>query len=431
MRNAIKKRVQAVKDFFSDFNIDKLKEYIENLVTSATSSFENLDPWVIGLLMYRFCQLVLSVQDFLKSPIKGLQTFASGLVKTKLITDSISQANNRIAVKNGAIRFDRQEAKAERESQTRAVNNAAKSPRQIVQEARDQGSSTALTIPNPLDPGRTAGTVEPLVGVSWGDYVPPTSATSDEIDLLESWYNTGLIAGVMVAVGNARTITIRKDGTETGDPGPGWRDVDEGLWLKLLRAQGQMEPQLATVTEGFNPSHPRLKDANGAIITVPTFTTEWVIALSREQVHEIHVLSATEIMIINSGVRGGSVYSGADRILQNAVSVHLANEWILRHNGGGATPVSEWVERPSPITKTYLDENGNDTGVHVVTGDLSLDRLVQNAETAIDRASVTAPGPTVRYTSREAAQAAADSINQSRGTNYTVQTYEDGRYFIQ
>lgn len=55
------------------------------------------------------------------------------------------------------------------------------------------------------------------------------------------------------------------------------------------------------------------------------------------------------------------------------------------------------IAPPSPITATYLDENGNDTGVpvrNIANPDRALDTLIQNAESAIDRAS--APRPTAR-----------------------------------
>lgn len=50
------------------------------------------------------------------------------------------------------------------------------------------------------------------------------------------------------------------------------------------------------------------------------------------------------------------------------------------------------VPPPSPVTETYLNDDGTDSGISVVTGDRSLDRITQTADRAIDEASVRVEG---------------------------------------
>ena len=387
---SIKNRVQEVKNFFSEENMTSLKQYIEKMITAAASAFESLDPWIIGMLMYRFCQLTNAIQDFMESPVKGLQTFAKGMVKSQLLMANIESVRAKSAVNAGAVRFTPDETRLQKRNTAETINSAAGSPRSMIENAR-QNEQTASDIlgrktksnlssldseverlsnesvspyglagaKNRMDwllgsgkeVFKALGTKYDITHYNWFDtieikpYVTLKDFTTKEVQLLGGLRNNRpAITGKIIFFGKIYEVSQRKDGFDTGSAGPGWQEVSDSVWIKLIRTADQLDYPLR-VENGFVPGHDLLSTGNG--VAVQAFTEqqklELIIAASRAGFKGIYVQGAETILVDTDGFRGeggGSVY------IDNALEKHMKNEWIKEQAGKPILNSKPWEVHP-------------------------------------------------------------------------------------
>lgn len=378
---AIKRRVNDVKEFFSNDNMDSLKQYIERMITAAASAFESLDPWIIGMLMYRFCQLTNALQAFMKNPVDGLQKFAEGMVRSQIVLANVSNIRRKEAVSANALRFDDQEKRTARREAALAMNSAAQSPQAIVRIARENEATARQKISTQNERQSLGVTQHPLYGsdpssvvdqvienaglafsegiqqfnagtVNWFDTVEikPYTALTDftpneinDVQKLQRPFSTGCPPKIVFA-GPIFEVTTRKDGVETNNQGPGWQDVNDSVWVKLLRVYEQIG-YTQIVSDGFNPNHPHLSTGRAvAIVTNGENSILYlIIAASRAGFSEIHVEGFNQVILADTGkIKAsfpGSIGSFfATTYIEAALEKHQKSEWIL---ASGNLPVEQ------------------------------------------------------------------------------------------
>ena len=385
---SIKSRVQEVKDFFSEGNMDSLKQYIEKMITSAASAFESLDPWIIGMLMYRFCQLTNALQDFMESPVKGLQTFAKGMVKSQLLMANIEATRGKSAVKAGAVRFTADEARLQKRNTAETINSSAGSPKSMIDNAR-QNETTALEIQSRKTKGsfsslnseaerKSKDGISPFeIGKDWvkgsgeevfnyldtrydithynwfdtieiKSYVTLKDFTTKEVELLSGLRNNRpAITGKIIFFGNIYEVSQRKDGFDTGAAGPGWQEVNDSVWIKLIRTADQLDYQLR-VSDGFLPGHNLLSTGNAVAVQAlgEQQKLELIIAASRAGFKGIHVQGST-IILVDGGQREGGEDIDDGSYIDSALKKHMSNSWIKYQAGKPIVNTLPWEVHPS------------------------------------------------------------------------------------
>lgn len=315
--NKIKQAVNSVKEFFSEDNQKSLGDYIEEIITSASSAFEKIDPFIIGLLMYRFCQLTNAIQAFMESPIKGLQTAVNGIIKSQLIAQNIAQVNRQRAVAAGANRMDRDEAEAARRRAVERINDDAPTPLFIYVQAQENRS-------------RWAGNFQDLNWIrtvrlrSYAYLETMTQAEGQIIRDLGTNNNSNGSPGKIVFAGNIRSVTVRADGVNTNNPGPGWTEVHSDTWHRALRTQEQLTGPMI-ILEGFNPGIEILSNGNAIKVQAVTDSdiTQLIVAASRARFKGI-IVESDGVVLINSGriVAEDRKGQGDTSIYGNALELH-------------------------------------------------------------------------------------------------------------
>lgn len=104
--NTIRNAAQKVSTFYEDIRINGLKSSIEALIASIGGNYEELTPEVISYLLFRFCQLIEMITNFMQNPVEGLKSLVNRFAfeQTKLI--NISNIARLEAVRGGLYRMD-------------------------------------------------------------------------------------------------------------------------------------------------------------------------------------------------------------------------------------------------------------------------------------------------------------------------------------
>lgn len=81
MAKAALKRLGSLVDFFSEDNIDSIKNSLENIGQKMAAQFRN-PMWIDNLLLMllRVCQMFSSLFSFLQSPVQNAQQFINGMM---------------------------------------------------------------------------------------------------------------------------------------------------------------------------------------------------------------------------------------------------------------------------------------------------------------------------------------------------------------
>jgi hypothetical protein len=391
--NKVAAAITQVLDFISEPNTKKLKEGIEGLVTSAASAFEKMTPVLLGLLMFRFCQLAGGVQSFLQKPLGQLIALVVAMKAAGAMLDNSSKKNNKKAVEAGAVRINPEEVGKLKDDARTRLNNAAPTTAIIVKTARDvqdlleppvaSGIEIEEITVTPL-PDASVQSVDDIVNSSLaaigevetieGADVEPleyelnrelqTKIEPEEVkprppmiaspfdaveirpyvqlmeptdeqngwltDLATSKSTTAGIPGQFEFDSAMEGITVRKDGTDTEEPGPAWMEVHSHVWLQLFEVKDQIGGISLKVKAGFDPEgKPVSKTGHSVILDVSGYPTddliEIIIAASRAGFMNI-ALSGSNMILSNYGGRNGESDNG-DTLLQDALKIHEAEEW--------------------------------------------------------------------------------------------------------
>lgn len=107
--NMAKQFGDAIRDaanFFSDLNMQKLKDKISALISGIGSKFEQITPEVLAYLLFRFCQLTSAIESFMMSPIQGVQDMMLRHTQAMSIFTNMSNSAKLAAIAAGAFRMD-------------------------------------------------------------------------------------------------------------------------------------------------------------------------------------------------------------------------------------------------------------------------------------------------------------------------------------
>jgi hypothetical protein len=121
-------------NFFSEENIQNLRNRIEGLINYAISLFRNPSLDEILYLIYRFCGFMGNLEEGLNAVRQPLDDFSRNYQRARTVIEATSGMNTARAVSEGAIRYDR----PQRESGIR----------------HGTAAETAAGNPPPLHPGR-------------------------------------------------------------------------------------------------------------------------------------------------------------------------------------------------------------------------------------------------------------------------------------
>ena len=197
----LQRKYQKAKNFFTKENMIKFKDKVKEFITKQVAQFERVSLETLGLLMYKLCQFVELLHEFLHGPSKDLLRAAEVIaVETKALKN-IGLTNTLSAVENGAVRKDADQCIAERE--------------EVVQKINDSEDT---------------------------DYhLDSKCPTKDEIQLLMSLSDDGIGEYIKFA---DRVVENRE-----------WQKIDMSVWLKLIRLQKLAEDSttVITVNQGFRP----------------------------------------------------------------------------------------------------------------------------------------------------------------------------------
>lgn len=99
-----------VKEFFSDLSIESIKTKIEEIIAKMAGAFEELTPEVIAYLLFKLCQFVETVQNFMQSPVDAFKGIIDNFILQELNLTNISNTARINSVNAGGYRMDPIEA---------------------------------------------------------------------------------------------------------------------------------------------------------------------------------------------------------------------------------------------------------------------------------------------------------------------------------
>lgn len=148
--------VQQTADFFSDLNIQTLKDTVNSVIASASNKFTNITQQNIDYLVYRFCQLSNAVEQFMRSPLTALQNALKSCTDVK---NTLINASNEFTLESitaGAFRMSDGNVESIRRQLANRLNNRGDSGLDQAGQAKpgkwytrpftDSEKSTALAI---------------------------------------------------------------------------------------------------------------------------------------------------------------------------------------------------------------------------------------------------------------------------------------------
>ena len=117
--------VQQTADFFSDLNIQTLKDTVNSVIASTSNKFTNITQQNIDYLVYRFCQLSNAVEQFMRSPLSALQNALKSCTDVKNILINASNEFSLSAITAGAFRMSDDNVEAIKRQLANNLNNRA------------------------------------------------------------------------------------------------------------------------------------------------------------------------------------------------------------------------------------------------------------------------------------------------------------------
>jgi hypothetical protein len=121
----LSEKANKVKEFFSDLNMQNLKTKLEGLIAKMAGSFEELTPDVIAYLLFRLCQIVETVQNFLQSPVDTFKNLLSNFAIQEMKLTNLSNIGRLGSVQAGGYRMDPFEIARVKEQMANDINGNA------------------------------------------------------------------------------------------------------------------------------------------------------------------------------------------------------------------------------------------------------------------------------------------------------------------
>lgn len=121
----IAKEFGNLENFFSDDNVQKVKNVVSSIIQKMVDQFENPSMDIIEWILTRMCQVSDFISQFMNNPINEFASLLGNVTNTKNILGNESNLNTRRASIFGAVRFDqkslRQQARAAADRSGRAT----------------------------------------------------------------------------------------------------------------------------------------------------------------------------------------------------------------------------------------------------------------------------------------------------------------------
>ncbi len=118
-------KAMNVKEFFSDLNMTNLKSKLEAMIAKMAGSFEELTPDVIAYLLYRLCQIVETVQNFMESPVDAFKNMLTNFAIQEISLTNLANIGRIGSVNAGGYRADPFEIARVKEQLADNVNSHA------------------------------------------------------------------------------------------------------------------------------------------------------------------------------------------------------------------------------------------------------------------------------------------------------------------
>lgn len=202
--NAIRNKAQRVAAFYEDFKINGLKKTIESFIASIGGNYEKMTPEVIAYLLFRFCQLIEMITNFMQNPVEGLKTFVNRFANEQIKLTNVSNIARLDAVRSGLYRMDPFTITAVREQIAKNVN-ASGSPGLAL------AGSTYITMPINEEEARLLNSL--------------TEAGNQYIQWSPQVLNMG-------------------NGVEDAEPGDGWKKLNGDVIIRAMRIARRMGVRL-------------------------------------------------------------------------------------------------------------------------------------------------------------------------------------------
>jgi len=303
-----------IEAFTSDKNKNGVMDGIDKMIANVGSMFEKLTPAILGLLLFRFCQVTSAIQNASETPLKSLMNTVNGIKETQKIMKSESAKATKTAVESGANRMDaddveqhKEKAQAEMRQRSTKLDDLVKGHKSLYGTGDGVGTLNTDNLINNNS----------LVYDFMKSY-PRPKRTKDLPKELRPYVSklgndtsiTGGIGPIKFKGGSQiATAQLRKNGDDTGAPGPGWTLVQTKVWVQILDMASQLEEDII-VTKGFDYESKSKYRRKGQIVTIEIpddidAQLRYVIAASRAGLKAIKVRANPGSITVGNPTRGG------------------------------------------------------------------------------------------------------------------------------
>lgn len=310
----LNKAQAKVEAFTSDKNKNGVMDGIDKMIANVGSMFEKLTPAVLGLLLFRFCQVTSAIQNASETPLKSLMNTVNGIQETQKIMKSESAKATKTAVESGANRMDaddvedqKEKARTEMRERSTKLDDLAEGHKSLygtgdgvgelnVEERINNNSLVYDFMKSYPRPKRAKDLPKELR--------PYVSKLGNDTSITEGIGPIKFKGGSQIA-----TTQLRKNGDDTGAPGPGWTLVQTKVWVQILDMANQLEEDLI-ITKGFDYESTSKYRRKGQIVTIElpsddiTTQLRYVIAASRAGLKGIKVFANPGRITVGNVQRG-------------------------------------------------------------------------------------------------------------------------------
>ena len=338
----LNKAQAKVTAFTSDKNKNGVMDGIDKMIANVGSMFEKLTPAVLGLLLFRFCQVTNAIQNSSENSLKSLMHTVNGIKETQKIMKSESAKATKSAVESGANRMDADDVETQKEkAQTEMRERSTKLDDLVEGHKSLYGEGDGV---GQLNTDRTINN-DSLVYDFMKSYPRPKRAKDLPKELRPYVSKLGNDTSITGGIGpikfkggsNIATTQLRKNGDDTGAPGPGWTLVQTKLWVQLLDMSSQLEEDLI-VKNGFDYESKNKYRKKGQLITLvlpsDDITTQlrYVIAASRAGIKGMKIREGS-ITVGNAG-RGGYLSENLQKQYDDLFKGATADERVESFTAG-------------------------------------------------------------------------------------------------
>lgn len=304
-----------IEAFTSDKNKNGVMDGIDKMIANVGSMFEKLTPAVLGLLLFRFCQVTSAIQNASETPLKSLMNTVNGIQETQKIMKSESAKATKTAVESGANRMDaddveeqKEKARTEMRERSTKLDDLAEGHKSLYGTGDGVGE---LNVDKRINNN-------PLIYDFMKSYPRPKRAKDLPKELRPYVSKLGNDTSITGGVGPIKfkggspiaTTQLRKNGDDTGAPGPGWTLVQTKIWVQILDMANQLEEDLI-ITKGFDYESTSKYRKKGQIVTIElpsddiTTQLRYVIAASRAGLKGMKIRANPGSITVGNVGRGG------------------------------------------------------------------------------------------------------------------------------